>query len=278
MATAQEARRLLSSDVGDDLEGRLFVLLTANGTTTTAESDEFLDFDDEQLDTEKMTLLAADGTNVGEERKVSLSGNVATATRAFTNTTTSGDEYEVHRLFTASEKDNAIVKALELVWPRLFVKAQYEFTTVANQLTYDLSAGGFYKDIPRQVRLVSEQDTEKDNLIYDWDIVPDTGLLRLGEEYSAGRTIRTYGHQKPSLSNVSTEELGIVTARAGMYLYDQAIQSQRNDFVGRYEDAKTIITTLYEQRLADKKPTAIPLTRRFSGWKRKERDVLWDRA
>lgn len=278
MATVQEARDQLSHDLGDDLEGRIFIKLTDNGTALTAKSDEFLDFDDDELDTERMTLLARTGSNsaTGQERKASLVGDTATVTRAFTNTTVSGDAYEVHRLFTGSEKDNAIIQALKLVWPKFFVKDEHEFVEVANKYEYDISAAGFFKNIPRQLLLVSETDTELATMLFDWAINPDDGFLRIGRFYGAGRTYRAIGHKKPTLTNIATDdELLVITARAAMYLYDQALQSQRVDFVGRFADARDAMASEFLDRMRRFAPTPIPVTKRFSGLRRRGSDRDW---
>lgn len=277
MATAEQARQQLSHDIGDDLEGRLKVTLTANGLSTDdAISAEFLDFDDDELDTENMTLLAITGTNAGDERKGTLVSDTFTATRDWSNGTTSGDEYEVHRLFTASEKDNAITQALKLVWPRLFVKAEFEFMEVANQYEYDISAGGFYKNTPRQLYIVSEDDPELQTMLFDWSINPDDGKLRIGRFYGAGRTYRAVGHKQPTIADLTDDEVLIVTARAAIYLYDQAKQSQRADLVGRYDDAREVMVGHLTDRLARFAPTPIPATRRFSGYRKTRlRDRDW---
>lgn len=268
MATAKEAREQLSHDIGDDLEGRLSVTLTSNGTTTTAVSAEFLDFDEDELDTEKLTLYPENGTNIEEERKGTLSGSTFTATRAWSNSTSSGDTYSVHRLFTASEKDNAITQALKLLWPTLFIKDEYEFTEVANQYEYDISSAGFYRNIPRQLHLVSEDDTELQLMLFDWSYNPDDGFLKLGRLYGTGRTYRAIGHKQPTLSTITDDELLIVTARAAVYLYDQAIQTQRVDFVGRYDEAKANMIRTLADRTMRFAPSPIAATRRFSGYRK----------
>lgn len=268
MATAKEARDQLSHDIGDDLEGRLSVTTSSNGTTTTVVSDEFLDFNDDELDTERMTLLSEDGPNIDEERKVSLSDSTATATRAFGNATSINEEYSVHRLFTASEKDNAITQALKLLWPTLFVKDEFEFDEVANQYDYDISAAGFYRDTPRQLHLVSEDDPELSLMLFDWSYNPDDGFLKLGRLYGTGRTYRAIGHKQPALSDITSDELLIVTARAALYLYDQAMQTQRVDFLNRYEDARAVMAAALRERTVRFAPTPVAMTKRFSGYRK----------
>lgn len=274
MATAQEARRQLMADIGDPGEGRFQFTTSAAGTSTSIVADEFLDFDADNLRTEQMTILGLESPVAGEERRVTaLATNTATLSRALTGGAMgSGKTFEIHRRWSAAAKNDAVTKALDLVFPQLFVKAKHEFTIVLDQFDYDISAGGFYRNTPRQVHLVSSDDTEKSLPIFDWEVVPDTGKLHLGVTVSAGRTIRCWGHKKPALSDITATELGILSARAGIYLLSQSIVNEPLDQVGRYKDALAQMVSLYQERLEKHRPAPIPATVSTDVWWQDELD------
>jgi len=269
VATAQDARRQLSSDIGDDTDGRLFLTTTGAGTTTSVVSDEFLDFDADEIKSRVTTIKITETGHAadGQERTVSsIAGSTATVSRGYSSGIGAGIKFELHRVFTAGEKDNAITKALDLVFPRLFVPAKHEFVIVQDQFDYDISAGGFYRNIPRTVALVSASDTEVESPVYAWDTVPDTRKLRLEVRLPTGRTIRCIGHKKPVLADISAQELGIVTARAGMYLMQQAILATPGKMMDRYTDGFQLLAALYQQRVQDHAPTPVPLQHRTTVW------------
>lgn len=274
MATPQEARRQLMADIGDPGEGRFVFTTTAAGTASTVVSEEFLDFDADNLATEQMTILALEAPSANEERRVSsLATNTATLSRVFTGGALgSGKTFEIHRRWSAAAKNDAITKALDLVFPQLFVKAKHEFTIVLDQFDYDISAGGFYLNTPRQVHLVSSDDTEKSLEIFDWEMVPDTNRLHLGITLSVGRTIRCWGHKKPAIADITATELGIVSARAGMYLLSQSIVNEPLDQVGRYKDAFAQMVALYQERLEKHRPAPIPASVSTDVWWQDELD------
>lgn len=76
------------------------------------------------------------GTNDGEERKISALDNSSgtLTTIAHTNATASGVTYEVHRLFTASEKRRALVYAARTCFPHIFEEIRDETLTSGNWL------------------------------------------------------------------------------------------------------------------------------------------------
>lgn len=89
-------------------------------------------------------LLITSGLAIDDVRSVSTwvqSTHLFTPDRAFSANVKTPDTYELHRLFTVSQKNSAInnaIRAAKLRWPRMIVDES--ITQVSNQLTYALDS------------------------------------------------------------------------------------------------------------------------------------------
>lgn len=253
MATALEARTQLSKDLGDFFESTT----TGAGSTTTLVDDAIGDWDEDSffLNRRRTTIYMQ---GAGEERRVDpdtgiTTSNTLTVTRAFTSGTGSGNTWELHRLFTAAQKDEAITVALDLIWPKMFLPIHYSFSTVAEQMDYDISSAGFHNDVVRQVQQESTADSEHWVDLFNWEMrVNDssgTKELHFLEQPSAVRTIHTFGHKKMALSDYTDgEDLLALCAQAAVYLLETELA--RSD--GTERNWISSLLQLSQQRLRDR--------------------------
>lgn len=218
----KDARRELSKDLGD----YYFQTTTGAGTTATVVSAPLTEQDVDDFVTKPSTVYIVGGQTNGpssdEERRIAEEGLVTdtiTVRRAFSAMAT-GLEFEVHRLFTGEEKNDALNKALNLIVPIVWKHVSTTVTVVADQHEYSLSAAGFYRNEPHQVNLVSDGDTEHEFPIYGTEM-RGASTLYLPYLPGAGRTIRLRGIGTAAISDMDDGELSILTARAGMYLAEQ---------------------------------------------------------
>ncbi len=81
-------------------------------------------------------LITDDTTNTNEERKISALVNTSGAITmlAHTSANIAGIEYEIHRLFTASEKRIALIAAARMAWPYIHEKIWDESMVSGNWL------------------------------------------------------------------------------------------------------------------------------------------------
>ena len=81
-------------------------------------------------------LITDDTTNTNEERKISALVNTSGAITmlAHTSANIAGIEYEIHRLFTASEKRIALIAAARMAWPHIHEKIWDESLVSGNWL------------------------------------------------------------------------------------------------------------------------------------------------
>lgn len=267
MATDIVAREQLSRDMRDFF--RSTTTATAGGATLLVD-DRLIDEDDDDFITDETRVWIDGGQSGGpvadEERAIaSKSGNTATAKRAFSVTLPSAITYEVHRLFSAEDKDAAITVALDLVTPVIFKFINTTILTVTDQFDYSLTATGLYQNTPNSVHIVSEGDTEVDIPLFDWEIRDDT-TLHFRQRISGGRTIKLFGIGVAALSDISQPQLMILTSRALMFLYEGVINEAKQDNVARFERLLQLETTRYGTRKALYKRTAPPITQRTSAY------------
>jgi len=137
MTTALSAARiLLSKEMGDYWAGTSTTPTTAATTTLTdtalmAKANDWIDGDREMYD------LITDATvNTNEERKLSSLSNTAgiLTMLAHTSNNVADVDYEIHRLFPASEKRRALVYAAKAVYPHLFKEIRDESMVSGNWL------------------------------------------------------------------------------------------------------------------------------------------------
>ncbi|KKN71171.1 hypothetical protein LCGC14_0423340 [marine sediment metagenome] len=269
MATLDEARVQLSKDLGDNREGTTTSIGAGDGSTIID-----LIFGEEDVDrfflNERKTSIFLPGTD--EERVADhvtgLTGtpvDTLTMLRVFGAQVASGAGYEVHRLFGALEKEDAINEAIDLVWPSLFIPSRATVTTVAQQMDYDVSAAGFFRNVIRDLKIVSTADTEQEVRLFNWDNRVSDGdgvvKLHLGEQPFDARTLAIYGHKKMALADFTAgEDLLVLTARAAVYMLENELA------VGFVTDTALLERLLqlnqgrFAQRLFHYKRSEIPWT------------------
>lgn len=274
--TLKDARRELSKDVGD-----FFVSTAESGTTTLAITDARLSEEDNDDFVTKPSTVFVVGAQTGgpstdEERRIAddgLSASVLTVRRAF-SALASGVEYEVHRLFTGTEKNNAITKALDLVVPIVWKHIQADITVVAEQHQYDISASNFYRNDPHQANILSEDDTEHEYPVYSMETRDGTDIY-FPFLPDAGRVIRLRGIGVAAIADLDAGELSIVTARAGMYLASQAKKQgpqDRRDFFAQMEQD---LTNDFAERVTRFMKPAPPKNYRTEGLGSQQIDTNW---
>ena len=139
------------------------------GTTTSAGNANKLTLEDTNL-YEKvadwvcdgMVIYITSGTDSGKTRVVdSLSGSTLTVKNTFSALIAKDVTYEIHRLFTRSQKLTALRNAATLICPEIHaVVRDRSKKIVANQYEYDISSLALYQNRPHQVLLA--QKTIKD--------------------------------------------------------------------------------------------------------------------
>ena len=250
MVTAVVARIQLSRDLGDYFAG---TTTATGGDPGKLKDDRLQEEDDDKFPAEGATIHLIGGQTGGptsdEERGISTkAAGVLTMLRSWSVTVQASVNYTAHRLFRSDEKDDALTVALDLVVPIIFKDTTLDVTTVANQQDYDLSTASFYpSDEPHQVHLVSTEDTERTFPLSNWEM--RGGKLHMGMRITSVRTLRCYGIKKAVITDISQPQLLIVTARAAMYLYEQAIASAPNDMAGRFAGLLTQATQTFAERV-----------------------------
>lgn len=251
MATVQSARKRLSQDLGDEFNS---TTTATAGAPNQLKDDRLKDYDDDRFVTRQSTIWIAGGQTGGpandEERGINTkSSDVLTTFRNFSVTLPANINYEVHRLFSASEKDSAISVALDLCFPILWARVQTDITMVAEQYDYNISSAGFYNNTPHQVHIVSNQDTELTIPLHAYDIRENDKLHLLFRPLD-GRKLRLFGIRKATLAEVNEPQLGILTARAAMFLLEQAITQVPTDLVGRFNQLLALNASRFAERVS----------------------------
>jgi hypothetical protein len=136
--TLANARIELSKQIGDYWAS----VLTSTGTTTTlvdtalmAKANDWIS-DSPQEMYDLITSDTSTGTILNNERKISSLDNTSgtLTTLAHSNTPLLGIGYEIHRLFTASEKRMALIYATRHCYPSLFKRVRDEAKVSGNWL------------------------------------------------------------------------------------------------------------------------------------------------
>jgi hypothetical protein len=127
--TLKAAMQELSKQLGDSWQSTS----TSGGSSTTivdtslqAKSADWIDYNSYDFITS--------GTYLDEERKISSLSTATLTTLAHGGTIATAVTYEVHRLFTASEKRTALVWAARDCYPALFKRIRDESNVVGNWL------------------------------------------------------------------------------------------------------------------------------------------------
>lgn len=262
MATAKSARQQLSKDIADFFESTVTSAgCSADDFVDTALIDEGGNNQDEFL-TDRATVwveggqtddCCSAGPTSDEERRIDrdtsdLSTGSIDCFRAFSAALGPGIVYEVHRLFTAAEKDRAITQALTLVVPIVWAHVTSTITMVEDQYDYDISCDGYYRNIPHQVHKVSPSDSEITVPLHNWE--PRSGTdIHLHFRPRADETLRLFGIGIPTLSGLDTGELLIVSARASIYMLETALNSNRTDQYQLFKDLLDNARTMYAERV-----------------------------
>lgn len=220
MATTNEAVEQVSQDLGDYHKGTT----TAAGTATTLVDLALIDEEDNQFVTPRAQIYMIDGDRAGETAGFDTkSGSTITVKsgRDFSGAPGSGAAYEIHRIFTRKQKEDAVTRALNQIFPVLFTVVQEEVTIVADQYTYTMTNFD-YRNQPTSVALRSTADTEWEKLIHNWTVNPDDDELHLRAIPEADRVLLVEGITPPAIGDLSAEHLQILSAWAALDLANQA--------------------------------------------------------
>uniref|UniRef100_A0A6M3JEG3 Putative tail protein n=1 Tax=viral metagenome TaxID=1070528 RepID=A0A6M3JEG3_9ZZZZ len=128
-----------------------------------------------------MIIYITSGTDIGATRVVdSLSGSTLTVKTAFSALIASGVTYEIHRLFTRTQKLVALRNSAALLCPEVHAVVRDMTTEVVDyQHEYDISSLSLFNNKPHQV-LLAQKDIEDiwvaETAYEEDDVVRPTGL------------------------------------------------------------------------------------------------------
>ncbi len=273
MATAIQAREQLSRDIGD------YFASTTTGNASdgsTLVDDALKDIEDDNIlspnaQVSILTIVAAEERNVASKVTDTL-----TMRRNFATTVLTSIAYEMHRQFSASEKDAAITEALDLIFPMVWTPVTADLTFVADQFDYDITASNFHNDTPHQVWKVSAGDSEITEKIMNWDIRYTTGgaaRIHFFNRFNTNETIRLVGIKETSLADISGTNLLILSSRAAMYLYETAISAARFDSVATLERSLARHEKAFQERIIRFMRMAMPKTVRTHALRETRSDI-----
>ncbi len=266
MATDIEARDQLSRDMADRFSS---ATTAVSGTALLVVDDRLLDEDDDVFITEQATVFIAGdqtgGPTSDEERAIaSKAGNTITLKRALSVTLPATPiNYEVHRLFRADKKDEAITTALDSILPRLWKELLVDITTVTDQFDYDITPHGFHNNLLNEIFIVSDGDSEVDFALFAWEIRNQGNVavnLHLLQRIQGAKTIRLRGIAKPALADVVQPQLQILTSEAAILLYEGLLAEAVNDEVTRWERVLQREKERWAKRVARHQLVAPPST------------------
>jgi hypothetical protein len=220
MATTNDGVKQVSIDLGDYWQGTT----TGAGSATTLVDTALIDEDDNQFPTPRaqfhMLSGAASGETAGFDTKSGATLTVKSG-RDLSAASGSGSSYEVHRIFTRQQKEDALTRALNQIFPVLFVVTQEELTIVANQLLYTMT-NYTWRNQPTSIALQSSSDTEIENPIINWSVNANDDKLRLRSLPESGRKIIVEGITPPAITDLTDEHLQILSAWAALDLANGA--------------------------------------------------------
>lgn len=231
MATIDEARIQLSRDLGDYFAS----VTTGNGAANGSSINDagFADFDSDNFFTNERgtTIYIVSGSESGQERRANdvkgFTGGPPVddldVFNPFVGQIDDATSYEIHRLFSASKKEEAINVALNLVWPQMFLPAVDDLVMVAQQMDYDVTAAGFFRNVVRQVTRVTSGDTEQEIRQFGWENQVDEAVggnkLHFYRQPLSTYTTRIYGHKKMAIGDYTDgDDLMVLCSRAAIYL------------------------------------------------------------
>ncbi len=254
MVTAQVARTQLSRDLGD--------YFASTTTAIAASADKLVDtvLIDEDKDeflqkTTSVWILGGQtgGPSSSEQRRIdrdnsTMTSGILDSHRDWSATLQASVAYEVHHLYTAAEKDDAINVALDLTPPIIWKSVVSDVTMVADQYDYDISSLSLRNDRIRSLHRVSISDTELTVPTQNWEIRDDKDL-HIFFRPRATEKLRIRGIGNPAITDISQPQLLILTARAAMYLLSTALQGARVDHGARFQTLLQMNTQAYTERI-----------------------------
>ena len=261
MATTNEMVEQVSQDTGDYWKSTT----TGAGSVTTLVDTALINEDDDDFVTDRSQIHllsgAASGESAGFDTKLGATLTVKT-NADFSDSTGSGTSYEVHRLFTRKEKEDAITRALETVFPTLFTIKKEEVTVIASQHTYTTTNFTYLRQ-PAQALIESDFDTELDTEIHDWEMLPEDDKIRFNIIPEAGRLIILRGILLPLIAEITESgQKQILSAAACIELYQQMILNAPGDNVSRWERARQLMDARLKERIRKFGPVAMAWTLR----------------
>lgn len=261
MATTDELVELVSQDVGDYWKGTT----TGAGSATTLVDTALINEDDDDFVTDRSQIHMLSGGASGESAGFNAKSGATLTVKTgadFSGATGSGASYEVHRLFTRKEKEDAITRALNTIFPQLFNIVQETVTIVTDQHDYTLTNFN-YVNQPSSVALQSTGDTELEHLLYDWEIRPDSGKLHLERLPNASRILVVEGIVPAVIGDITVESHKLIlSVEAALDLVTQAILNSPSDVVSRWERTKQVLEGIKRVRMQRFAPLAPPITMR----------------
>jgi len=232
-------RQYLSAQVGDLI---LSTPSTATGGTTAV--DTMLRKGDDYYNEHGYRGYCYEGTAIGQEREVSdwdNATNTVTFAPAFSPVLTTGDELELHHIFTEGEYRKAINMAIESIAGKYLIDLidDTTITLVADTYEYALPTSFLYLwRVTTEAEVGGDVfDTSDEIDPRDWDIIkayPPT--LKLNENrYSitAGKDLRLEGQGTQAIVTADTDTIAIPTdwlvQKAITFLPKAKIQSNKLD-------------------------------------------------
>jgi hypothetical protein len=267
--TLSEARKQLSREIGDYWDSTT----TSGGSSTTvvdtalkAKSNDWISDAPQE-----MSDLITSGTYIDEERKISSLDNTSgtLTTLAHGGTIATAVTYEVHRMFSASEKRLALIKSAKDAFPAIFKKVRDVTKQIdSDDITtgIDISALGLLNNTPSRIsQAATATATDKDWVVLrNWHIESD-GKLYL-HEGTSDYYLKIEGIGYLDFLSVTTPypvstawtatiaidipQLYILTAQAVMYLYVQMIMP---NYTSGERDQFAKILQYWQTELADRK-------------------------
>ena len=256
MSTADLAREQVTRDLGD----RFSTTTTANGANNTLVDDFLTNFDDDRFvnkfDTWIKIISGSTGTtDDGKIRRVTLKvGNTLTLAFALSGTTVTSIVYEVFHLFRPDEYDDAVISALEAVFPTIFKLTTLDVVVVEGTYDYDISSANFQNDMPRQAHIISPSDSEVTIPFFDWEkrLSGANPAIHFNEHPPVGTTVRLVGITQSLITDISTQQLLILSARAVLFLVEGDLAQSGNELRQRHEGTAGLWQQRYQQRIADR--------------------------
>ncbi len=269
MATLDQARPQVSKDLNDDFSSVTTTIGNVNKKTLIDVALGDWDTDSFFLARRRSTvfILSADEERFADV-SVGLTGSpidTLTVTRAFTSQVANSANYEVHRMYSALQKELAINAAVDLCWPQMFIPVETTITLVAQQMDYDVSAAGLFRDAVRQVKVQSTADTEHWVRVFNWEMRHDdtSGGMKLHffQPPDEARTIHIFGHKKMALTDYTVnEDLLVLSAKAAVYLIERDLSTAVVDERSHLERMLALNEKRFRDRATQYKRQSIPFT------------------